>query len=129
MEGEQTGRAQQPLDVIAKFADFADTELNTGKPFATGYYFSHRKELEISLGYLGSTISLKPSNHTFRCLGIRFNCKLEGSQGKQEVLRRTEELVSLLNNHIHDPDQIDMVMRIAIIPIFRFSAWVGQTVK
>ena len=28
----------------------------------------------------------------------RFNCKLEGSQGKQEVLRRTEELVSLLNN-------------------------------
>ena len=115
-------RAQQLLDVIAKFADFADTELNTGKSFATGYDFSHRRELEISLRYLGNIIPLKPSTHTFRCLGIRFNCKLEGSQGKQEVLRRTEELVSLLNNHIHDPDQIDMVMRIAIIPIFRFSA-------
>ena len=28
-------RAQQLLDVMAKFADFADTELNTGKSFVT----------------------------------------------------------------------------------------------
>ena len=39
---------------MAKFADFADTELNTGKSFVTGYDFSHRKELEISLRYLGN---------------------------------------------------------------------------
>ena len=117
-------RAQHLLDVIANFVDFADTELNQRKSFATGYDFSHRKELEISLRYLGNKLPLKSSNYTFRCLGIRFNRKLEGSQGKQEVLlvRRTEELDSLLNNHIHDPDQIDIVMRIAIIPIFRFSA-------
>ena len=116
-------RAQQLLDVIAKFADFADAELNTGKSFATGYDFQHRKELEISLCYLGEKLpTIKSSNYAFRCLGIKFNCKLEGSQGKQENLCRTEELVSLLNNHIHDPDQIDIVMRIAIIPIFRYSA-------
>ena len=36
-------RAQQLLDLIAKFADFADTELNTGKSFVTGYDFSHCK--------------------------------------------------------------------------------------
>ena len=29
-------RAQQLLDIIAKFVDFADTELNTSKSFVTG---------------------------------------------------------------------------------------------
>ena len=70
---------------------------------------------------LEAKLPFKSSNYSFRFLGIRFNCKLEGSQGKQDVLRRTEELVTLLKNHIHDPDQIDMVMPIAIIPIFQFS--------
>ena len=30
--------------------------------------------------------------------------------------------MGLLKNHFYDPDQIDMVMRVAIIPIFRFSS-------
>ena len=91
-------RAQQLLDVIAKFADFADTDLNTSKAFVTGYDFAHRKELEVSLHYLGNKLPLRSSNYTFRCLGIQFNCKLEGSKGKQDVLRRTEESTSLLRD-------------------------------
>ena len=51
-------RAQQLLDVIAKFADFADTELNTGKSFVTGYDFSHCKELERSACVTLGTIYL-----------------------------------------------------------------------
>ena len=103
-------RAQQLLDILAKFASFADTDLDTSKPFVTGYDFAHRREQH----YLGNKLPLRSSNYTFRCLGIQFNCKLEGSKGKQDVLRRTEELISSLNHHIYDPDQIDIVMRIAI---------------
>ena len=115
-------RAQQLLDIIARFADFTDTELNTSKSFVTGYNFALNKELQIQLKYLGSALPFHPSTHTFRCLGIHFNCRLEGHQGKQIVLSRTKEFVGLLRNHFHDADQIDMVMRVAVIPIFRFSA-------
>ena len=91
---------------------------NTGKSFVTGYDFSHRREFAKSLSYLGTKLPLQSSGYIFRCLVNHFNSKLEGYQGTQIVLRCTKELVSLLDNHIHDPDQIDIIMCIEIIPCF-----------
>ena len=115
-------RAQKLLDTVAQFADFAATALNLGKSFATGRDFGRDQELHVRLTFRGDTVPSVPSGKSFRCLGVQFNCRLNGIEGKQLILQQTRSLVAMLRKHFHDADQIDRVMRTAIIPIFRYSS-------
>ena len=63
-----------------------------------------------------------PSGKSFRCLGVQFNCRLNGIEGKQLILQKTRSLVAKFQKHFNDADQIDRVMRTAIIHIFRYSS-------
>ena len=74
--------------ILLPNAGFEATALNLGKSFATGRDFGREQKLHVRLTFRGDVVPFVPSGQSFRCLGVQFNRRLNGIEGKQLVLQK-----------------------------------------
>ena len=111
-------------DRVDVFCQWTLLVLNLIKSEVTAYHFGLQKELPIQgLRLVGGRPTRLPPQDAFKYLGIRGSITGSYESEKAHVRDRTKEQVEALRNSevTLDPAVVDEIVRVAIIPIFRYS--------
>jgi hypothetical protein len=76
------GTVKKSVNAVVFADDSTLVAMYLGKSFATGRDFGRDQELHVRLNFRGDTVPSVPSGKSFRCLGVQFNCRLNGIEGK-----------------------------------------------
>ena len=124
---ESEEHMQALLTCVDKFCEWTGVRINVEKSEITGYNFRTSRELPTShLNMSGMKLKTIRPWDTFKYLGVRMTATGDMSAERKYVKDKTLSLIQKIKNHQYDPQQIQWVVQIAIIPIFRYSAAIAD---
>jgi hypothetical protein len=124
---ESDEHMQTLFDCVDAFCDWTGVKINVDKSEITGYNFKTSRELPTGhLKLVGKKPKIIRPWDTFKYLGVRMTATGDMTEERKYVKDKTLQLIQKIRNHQYDPQQMQWVVQIAIIPIFRYSAAIAE---
>ncbi len=125
---------QRLLNCVGAFSDWTGVKVNLRKSEISGYDFRQDRALVVKgLTIKGGSFTYLKPDEPFKYLGIRMSIK-GGMHGEKKYIReQTMKMANKLAGHQYHPQQMHWVVKVAIEPIFRYSAalvdWTSKEIK
>lgn len=108
---------------VRRFCDWSGMEVNTDKSIVTAIDYSTGKDLPTNMIHYGEKrLQSVKANEATKYLGVHVSLTLQWVTEKAYVMRKTLEAVRHLQHTALRRDQLEMLLRVCIEPLFRYSA-------
>eukprot|EP00961_Rhodomonas_salina_P257518 3480089-Rhodomonas_salina.1 len=120
---DNAGRMQALVDEVKQFAEWSGMWVNVSKSKITAFDFATRTEPKTAhITYGGSRFSYLPASETYKYLGFHISLTLDWTYHKSCVRDKISETIEQLKDTIYRYGQVEAMVRICVVPLFRYSA-------
>eukprot|EP00286_Rhodomonas_abbreviata_P029825 CAMPEP_0181292504 /NCGR_PEP_ID=MMETSP1101-20121128/2540_1 /TAXON_ID=46948 /ORGANISM="Rhodomonas abbreviata, Strain Caron Lab Isolate" /LENGTH=424 /DNA_ID=CAMNT_0023396975 /DNA_START=31 /DNA_END=1302 /DNA_ORIENTATION=+ len=116
-------KMQLLVDQVTEFADWSGMWVNVGKSEITAYDFSNRVVIEVdSIRYRGKGFKYLHPGKSYKYLGFHVTMLQNWGEHKEQVMGKIEEAMNNLRDTLYSPTQVEEMVRMCVVPLFRYSA-------
>ena len=120
---DDAGKLQGLVDEVEKFASWSGMWVNVAKSKITAFDFGRNIEPRVDhIRYRGAAFSHLAPSSPYKYLGFHISLTLDWSFHKRQVLDKILETMSYLRDTIYSYGQVETMLRVCVVPLFRYSA-------
>eukprot|EP00286_Rhodomonas_abbreviata_P000807 CAMPEP_0181288690 /NCGR_PEP_ID=MMETSP1101-20121128/472_1 /TAXON_ID=46948 /ORGANISM="Rhodomonas abbreviata, Strain Caron Lab Isolate" /LENGTH=634 /DNA_ID=CAMNT_0023392839 /DNA_START=190 /DNA_END=2091 /DNA_ORIENTATION=- len=120
---ESAEKMQMLVDQVVEFADWSGMWVNVGKSEITAYDFSNKVVVEVgAIRYKGKAFKYLHPKRSYKYLGFHVTMLQNWEEHKAQVVAKIETAMESLRDTMYLPTQVEEMVRMCVIPLFRYSA-------